>query len=138
MNQLVQIGRIKHLLDKKTLLLLISSFFFFSLIKRFYCSSVWGNTSKRNLHKLQLEQTFAARVVFGWKKFDHISQGWRSLKWLDVSEKVSFNDLVLVVSIKYVLCMYVINMFCLIYENLFIKEKKPSLDTQSDTIREKY
>ena len=34
--------------------------------------------------------------------------------------------------------MYVINMFCLIYENLFIKEKKPSLDTQSDTIREKY
>ena len=48
------------------------------------------------------------------------------------------NDLVLVVSIKYVLCMYVINMFCLIYENLFIKEKKPSLDTQSDTIRAKY
>ena len=29
MEQLVQIGRIKHLLDKKTLLLLISSFSFF-------------------------------------------------------------------------------------------------------------
>ena len=25
--------------------------------------------------------------------------------------------------------MYVINMFCLIYENLFIKEKTPSLNT---------
>ena len=45
MNQLVQIGRIKQLLDKKTLLLLINSFVF---SKRFYCSSVWGKTSKRN------------------------------------------------------------------------------------------
>ena len=93
MNQLVQIGRIKHLLDRKTLLLLINSFVFSKL---FYCSSVWGNTSKRNLHKLQLVQNFAARVVLGLKKFDHISQGRRSLKWLDVTEKVLFNDLVLV------------------------------------------
>ena len=62
MNQLVQIARIKHLLDKKTLLLLINSFVFSKL---FYCSSVWGNTSKRNLHKLQLVQNFAARVVLG-------------------------------------------------------------------------
>ena len=93
MNQLVQIGRIKHLLDKKTLLLLINSFVFSKL---FYCSLVWGNTSKRNLHKLQLVQNFAARVVLGLKKFDHISQGRRSLKWLDVTEKVLFNDLVLV------------------------------------------
>ena len=93
MNQLVQIGRIKHLLDGKTLFLLINSFVFSKL---FYCSSVWGNTSKRNLHKLQLVQNFAARVVLGLKKFDHISQGRRSLKWLDVTEKVLFNDLVLV------------------------------------------
>ena len=88
MNQLVQIGRIKHLLDRKTLLLLINSFIFSKL---FYCSSVWGNTSKRNLHKLQLVQNFAARVVLGLKKFDHIFQGRRSLKWLDVSENVLFN-----------------------------------------------
>ena len=93
MNQLVQIGRIKHLLDKKTLLLLINSFVFSKL---FYCSSVWGNTSKRNLHKLQLVQNFAARVVLGLKRFDLISQECRSLKWLDVTEKVLFNDVVLV------------------------------------------
>ena len=46
--------------------------------------------------KPQLVQNFAARVVLGFKKFDHISQGRRSLKWLDVTEKVLFNDLVLV------------------------------------------
>ena len=53
MNQLVQIDRIQQLLDKKTLLLLTNSFVFSKL---FSCSSVWGNTSKRNLHKLQLVQ----------------------------------------------------------------------------------
>ena len=88
----VHIRRIKHLLDKKTLLLLINSFVFSKL---FYCSSVWGNTSKRNLNKLQLVQNFAARVVLGLRKFDHISQGRRSLGWLDVTEKILFNDLVL-------------------------------------------
>ena len=40
-------------------------------------------------------QNFAARVVFGLKKFDHISEGRTSLKWLNVSE-ILFNDLVLV------------------------------------------
>ena len=68
----------------------------FVFSKLFYCSSVWGNTSKRNLHKLHLVQNFAARVVLGLEKFDHISQGRRSLKLLHVTEKVLFNDLVLV------------------------------------------
>ena len=43
------------------IILLINSFVF---SKSFYCSSVWGNTSKRNLDKLQLVQNFADRVVF--------------------------------------------------------------------------
>ena len=54
-----------------------------------------GYTSKRNLPKLQLLQNFAVRVVLGLRKFDYISQGRRSLRWLDVTEKVLFNDLVL-------------------------------------------
>ena len=41
-------------------------------------------------------QNFAARLVLGLKKFDHISEGRRSLKWLNVSDKILFNDLVLV------------------------------------------
>ncbi|CAH3120264.1 unnamed protein product, partial [Pocillopora meandrina] len=54
-----------------------------------------GNTSKRNLHKLPLVQNFAARVVLELRKFDHISQGQRSLGWLDVTEKILFNDWIL-------------------------------------------
>ena len=62
-------------------------------------------TLKSNLRNLQLNQTygtelqtvqnFAARIVLGLKKFDHISEGRTSLKWLNVSE-ILFNDLVLV------------------------------------------
>ena len=47
------------------------------------------------MHKLQLVQNFATRVVLGVRKFDYISQGRRSLSWLDITERVSFNDLVL-------------------------------------------
>ena len=47
LHKLVQINRIKHLLDKKTTLLLMSSFVF---SKIYYCSTVWSNSSK---HKKQ-------------------------------------------------------------------------------------
>ena len=92
LHKLIQINRIKHLLDKKTILLLINSFVFSRL---YYCSTVWSNTSKRNIKKLQLVQNFAARIVLGLKKFDHISQGIRSLNWLPVNDKLYLNDAIM-------------------------------------------
>ena len=65
--KLVQINRIKHLLDKETLLLLINAFVFSKL---FYCSTVWSNTSKSNASKLQRVQNFAARIILGLRKFE--------------------------------------------------------------------
>ena len=62
----------------------------------YYCSTVWANTSQRNIKKLQLVQNFAARIVLGFKKFDHISQGIKSLNWLTVEERLYFNDAVMV------------------------------------------
>ena len=90
--KLIMINRIKYLLDKKTILLLIHSFVFNKLL---YCSSVWSNTSKKNIKKLQLLQNFAARVVLGLKKYDHISEGLKSLGWLDINHKLKFNDCVM-------------------------------------------
>ena len=63
-HKLIEINRIKHLLDKKTFLLLMDYFIFSKL---FYCSTVWSNTSKSNIEKLQLVQNFAARVLY-WEK----------------------------------------------------------------------
>ena len=51
MNKLIQINRIKHLLDKETLLLIVNSFVFSRL---FYCSSVRSNTLATNMHKIHL------------------------------------------------------------------------------------
>ena len=63
--KLVQINRIKHLLDKETLLLLINAFVFSKL---FYCSTVFSNTSKSSVRKLQRVQNFAARIILGLPK----------------------------------------------------------------------
>ena len=62
-----------------------------------YCiaTTVWSNTSKSNLKKRQLVQNFAARLILGLRKFDHIS-GLKSLKWLNVKDRLFLNDVVMV------------------------------------------
>ena len=82
--KLIQISRIKHILDRKTLLFLMNAFVF---CKMYYCSAVWDNTCQSNVKKLQLVQTFAVRIVLGPKKFDHISQGLKSFNWLTVKKR---------------------------------------------------
>ena len=64
--------------------------------KLFYCSTVWANTSQDNVKKLQLIQNFAARIVLGLRKYDHISVGIRSLNWLAVKDRLLLNDAVMV------------------------------------------
>ena len=55
---LVQINRVKHLFDVKTLENVINALVF---CKLFYCSTVWSGTSKKNVKKLQCVLNFAAR-----------------------------------------------------------------------------
>ena len=75
-----------------------------------YCSTVWASTSQRNIKKLQLVQTFA--IVLGLKKFDHISQGIKSLNWLTVKERLYFNDAVMVFKcVNNLVPEYLANMF---------------------------
>ena len=93
MFKLTRVNRIKHLLDRSTLIYLIKAFVF---CKRFYCSTVWSNTSNENIKKLQLVQNYACRIVTGLKKYDHITEALKSLKWLNVKKKLPFNDLVMV------------------------------------------
>ena len=93
MYRLIRINRIKHLLDRKTLLLLINAFVFSKL---FYCSTLRSNTSKTNAKRLQLVQNFAAWIVLGLRKYDHISEGLKSLKWLSVSDKLFLYDSIMV------------------------------------------
>ena len=86
-------NRIKHLLDSKTLKLIINALIFSRL---FYCSNVWGNTSSKNICKLQLIQNFACRIILGLKKFDHVSTARKSLGWLCVRQKLRLNTVTMV------------------------------------------
>ena len=90
--KLTRVNRIKHLLDKKTLIYFLNAFVFSKL---FYCSTVWRNTSKGNVRKLQLVQNYACRIVTGLRKYDHISEALKSLKWLNVKDKLLYNEFVM-------------------------------------------
>ena len=58
-------------------------------------SSVWAKTSKKNLEKLQRVQNFAARIITGTKKHEHISPVLRELNWLPVHLTVQYRDTVM-------------------------------------------
>ena len=64
--------------------------------KLFYCSTVWSSMSEKNVRKLELVQNYACRIVADLRKYDHVSEALKSLKWLIVRDKLLFNDLVMV------------------------------------------
>ena len=67
--RLCQINRIKYIFDTEALLNIINTLVFSKL---YYCFSVWSNTSNKNILKLQSVLKFAARIVSGARKYDHI------------------------------------------------------------------
>ena len=71
-------------------LLFTSKYRFFS--KLFHCSTVWSGTFKQNIHKLQLVQNFAARVLTNTRKFDHISPVLRELGWSSIKHLLLVRD----------------------------------------------
>ena len=93
MFKLTRANRITHLLDKKTLIHLINAFVVRKLFDR---SMVWSSTSKKNVRKRQLVRNYAYRIVAGLRKYDHVSRAQKSLNWLNVRDKLLFNDLVIV------------------------------------------
>ena len=86
---LCQISRVRLLFAKPVLSTILNSLIFSKL---FYCSTVWADTSKENLQKLQLVQNFAARVLTDTKKFDHISPVLRELEWPSIKDQLLVRD----------------------------------------------
>ena len=53
-----------------------------------YSDLVYGNAAERVLLKLQKSQNFAARIVIGVRKFDHVSPALVRLNWLSLKEGI--------------------------------------------------
>ena len=92
MSALGQINRVKHAFSKELLIIIINSLVFSKL---YYCSSVWPTTSKRNVKKLQLVQNFAARIIRGAGKYDHVTPILKELRWILVEKQLYYRDAVL-------------------------------------------
>ena len=92
-GSLCQINRVKYLFDRRTLITIINSLVFSKL---FYCSSVWANTTKKNIELLQTVQNFAARIVSGTRKFDHVTPILKQLQWLPIIKQLAVRDATMV------------------------------------------
>ena len=88
-----QINRVKYLFDRCSLITIIDSLIFGELL---YCSSVWANTTKKNIELLQSVQTFAARIVSGTRKFDHVTPILKQLQWLPIIKQLAVRDATMV------------------------------------------
>ena len=51
-----------------------------------YCISVYGNGTKKNIKRIQKVINFAARVIFGRRKFDPVADLQERLGWLPASD----------------------------------------------------
>ena len=60
-----------------------------------YCLSVYGNGSKSNLIRLQRVLNFAAKLIFGRRKFDRASDLLQRLGWLSAGDMVALRTLTL-------------------------------------------
>ncbi len=92
MSSLGQISRVKHVFKNELLVTVINSLVFSKL---YYCSTVWSNTSDRNIQKLQGIQNFPARIVSGTRKYDHITPVLKELRWIPVQLKLYYREAIM-------------------------------------------
>ena len=88
-STLAQIRQAKHALNFDLLVIIINALVFSKL---YYCSSVWSNNSASNMQKLQLVQNFAAQIISGATKFEHITPSLKNLRWLPIKKQVYLRD----------------------------------------------
>ena len=81
--------KIRHHLTPDVRQLLIQCHVFPHIL---YCLSVWGGAAQCHLKKVQKVINFAARIVTGAGRRDHISEHVRALGWRSVSDLVTDRD----------------------------------------------
>ena len=94
---LTGLSHIRHYLPPETLPEIVNALVI-SHIR--YCLVVYGNGSAKNQRRIQTLMNFAARVISGKRKFDHISGVRDSLRWLDPSDLSDFQTLSLLHKIR--------------------------------------
>ncbi len=94
--QLRLLARIKPYLTSKDFECIIHAFITTRLD---YCNSLYVGLGQSSLHRLQLIQNLAARLLTGKRKRDHITPVLASLHWLPVKFRIDFKILMFVFKI---------------------------------------
>ena len=87
---LVALYHVRHILPKEILPRIIDSLVFSHLR---YCVQVYGGANSQSKDCIQKVLNFAARVISGRRKFDHISDVLRELEWLNAQQFIDYSDL---------------------------------------------
>ena len=87
MSKLCRINHVKDSFDNETILLVNEALVINKLL---YCSTVWFNTSSKNIKKLQAIQNVTCSIITHTRKFDHVTPTLLELNWLPI-EQVLFN-----------------------------------------------
>ncbi len=93
MSALGQISQVKYAFNKELLSVIINSLVFSKLL---YCSSIWSTTSEGNTKKLQSVQNFAAQIISGLEKYDHVTPILKETHWIPVKKQLFYQGAVLV------------------------------------------
>ena len=88
-GSLCQINRVNYLFDRRTLITTINYLVFNKLL---YCSSVWANTTKKNIELLETVQNFAAQIVSGTRKFDRVTLILKQLQRLPIVRQLAVRN----------------------------------------------
>ena len=65
-----------------------------------YCLSVYGSGTQKNVSRIQKVINYAAKIIFGRKKFDHVSDLLEELGWLSAGNLVDYHTLCLVHKVR--------------------------------------
>jgi len=65
-----------------------------------YCISVYGNSTQNNLSRIQKIINYAAKVIFGRKKFDRVSHLLQRLGWLSAGDLVRHSTITLIHKVR--------------------------------------
>ena len=88
--QLYKIARIRKYLSNDTCSCIIQGLV---TSKLDYANCLFYGVNKVFLHRLQIIQNSAARVILKMRKYDHISRARQELHWLPIQQQIAFSIL---------------------------------------------
>ena len=90
---LLAINHAKHVIPTATVKYLITALVFSTMR---YCMSVYGISNQTQVRRIQKLINFAARVVTGRRKHQHVADVIRSLGWLNADELITYHRVLVI------------------------------------------